>query len=114
MKFSRIFKKSKLMWPTQIDITGGKLTDTGGNFAQLNAAWDLAEKRVTSLNEYNDLMVWAIFCGLHKLAKETLKSGGTEININKINLKYVEFKFWESLKHQPKCIKNVYINDLKL
>ena len=100
------------MWPTQIDITDGILSGTGGNFSKLGAAWDLAEERVKSLNEFNDLMVWAIYCGLHKLAMETLKSGDTEIKINNINLKYVEYKFWESLKYQPNCIKKAYVNDL--
>tara|TARA_A200000113_G_scaffold206639_1_gene203707 strand:+ start:284 stop:430 length:147 start_codon:yes stop_codon:yes gene_type:complete len=43
-------------------------------------------------------MVWAIFCGLHKLAIETLKSGGNEISIKNIDRRYVEYKFSESLK----------------
>ncbi|CAM4419945.1 hypothetical protein [Pseudoalteromonas ostreae] len=114
MKFSRIFKETKLIWASKINIADGTLSETGDYFPQLSSEWDLAQERVTSLNEFNDLMVWAIFCGLHKLAIETLKAGGTEIYIKNINRGYVEFKFSESLKNYEKRLRNSYINDIEL
>ena len=113
MKFSRIFKETKLIWASKINVADGKLSKEGGYFPQLSFEWDLAEKRASSLNEFNELMVWAIFCGLHKLAIETLKSGGNEISIKKIDRRYVEYKFFESLKNSERALRNSYVNDLK-
>lgn len=114
MKFSRILKETRLIWASKINITDGTLSEEGGYFPQLSAEWDLAEKRVSSLNEFNELMVWAIFCGLHKLAIETLKSGGNEISIRNIDHRYVEHKFAESLKNYERALRNSYVNDLEL
>jgi len=114
MKFSRILKETRLIWASKINITDGTLSEEGGYFPQLSAEWDLAEERVSSLNEFNELMVWAIFCGLHKLAIETLKSGGNEISIKNIDLPYVEHKFAESLKNYERALRNSYVNDLEL
>ncbi|MEL0633997.1 hypothetical protein V6237_14530 [Pseudoalteromonas carrageenovora] len=114
MKFSRIFKETKLIWASKINITGGTLSENGGYFAQLSAEWDLAEERASSLNQFNELMVWAIFCGLHKLAIETLKLGGNEVSIKNVDRFYVQYKFAESLKNYERALKNSYVNDLEL
>jgi hypothetical protein len=42
-------------------------------------------------------MIWAIFCGLHKLARIKFQDNVMKVKVNEIDLKYVSEKFEESL-----------------
>ena len=118
MKFSRIFRETKLLWPAEIEISDGKLRpDNGGYFPQLSRVWDQAEERAESWNDWHQLMVWCIFSGLHKLACESLEKNIDSINIQYIDRKYVQSKFQENLFSNScgygRQMRRVYVNDLK-
>jgi len=119
MKFSRLFKEGILFWPCEIDISDGELIgDEGGYFPLFNKASDEADKRAESINDWHEVMSWAISCGLHKLACEKLKKNDkSPIIISEIDRIYVQSKFSESLfgEHSdwPKQIRRQYVNDLK-
>ena len=90
MKFSRVFKETKLLWPRKIEISDGELrSDNGGFFPQLSKVWDQAEERAESWSDWHQLMVWCIFCGLHKLSRESLERNETSVSIQDIDKGYV-------------------------
>lgn len=118
MKFSRIFKETRLLWPSEIEISDGELhPDNGGYFLQLSKVWDQAEERAESWNDWHQLMVWCIFCGLHKLARESLEKNEDSINIQNIDKRYVQRKFKENLFSKGsgygRQMRRAYVNDLK-
>ena len=119
MKFTRIFKETMLFWPSTIDISDGELlNDNSASFPTLSQVWDKAELSAGRWSEWHQLMVWAIFCGLRKLAMEELSKGSVAIKKNKIDVKYVEKKFSENLFTNaqpcyPRQMRRAYKNDLK-
>jgi hypothetical protein len=119
MKFSRIYKQTKLLWKSDISIVGGKLLESnGGFFPELNKAWDEAELRAELWSEWHQLMVWAIYCALHKLACESLSIGKETIKLADVDVGYVEWKFSESLFSNtrptyPRQMRRAYKNDIK-
>ncbi len=117
MKFSRIFRETKLLWPKVIDISDGKLyPGNGGYFPKLSKMWDEAEIRADSWNEWHQLMVWCIFSALHKLACESFKLNLDSISMQNIDKWYVQSKFQENLFSKDcyyrRQMKRAYVNDL--
>ena len=118
MKFSRIFKETKLIWPREIFIGDGELSENGrGLFPTLSREWDEAEVRSEKWSDWHQLMVWCIFCGYHKLACKTLKEGGNTVNFTNIDKFYVERRFRENLFSNTagygRQMRRAYINDIK-
>jgi len=119
MKFSRIFKETKLFWPSTIEISDGEQRDDGSAiFPCLVHAWEKAEISAEKWSELHQLMVWAIYGGLHRLAKNEYANGASKIEKSNIDVKYVENKFSENLFTKiepmyPKQYRNIYKNDLE-
>jgi hypothetical protein len=117
MKFRRLLHESKLFWPSEIVISDGKLHDNGGGyFPTLSGVWERAEETQQNLNDWHNLMCWAIFCGYHKLACERLKGDDlTPLQFQNIDFQYVERKLLESLMGSdpswPKQMRSQYRND---
>jgi hypothetical protein len=117
MKFSRLLREGKLFWPHKIYVGDGELQEEDGvYFPTLSDAWNKAEELENNLNEWHELMSWAIFCGAHKLACEALKLGGVEyIYIKDIDHNYVQTQFSESLlgihSGWTKQTRTQYVND---
>lgn len=109
----------KLFWPKVIDISDGELrNDGGGYFPILSQAWNKAEASTDKWSEWHQLMVWALFCGYHKLACESLSNNQTKILFSDIDKKYVEQKLSESLfattePNYPRQMRRAYKNDIK-
>lgn len=118
MKFTRLFKESKLFWPAEISISDGQLRSEGrGLFPTLNAAWNKAEGSQSKVNEWHELMSWAIFCGFHKAACEHLKNKDfSPVKFSELDRNYIESKLSESLKSVypswPKQMRSQYINNV--
>jgi predicted transport protein len=119
MKFSDIFEIASNYYPLSINIADGKEVDKdSGNFHCLSESWREVEIKTNNEPEYIKLMIWAIFCGLHKLSIEKFKIGEKIISLNQIDKNYVAYKFEESFfdngnKNIVENLKNKYINDLK-
>lgn len=119
MKFSRAYRQTKLLWKSDISIVDGKLLESdGGFFPELNKAWDEAELRAESWSEWHQLMVWAIYCGLHKLARESLSIKKEAIKLGDVDIRYIEKRFSESLFSNtiptyPRQMRRAYKNDIK-
>ena len=119
MKFSRIFKETMLFWPSKINISDGKILESNkASFPALNNAWESAEVHAEIWSEWHQLMVWAIYGGLHRLAKEELGKGESIISKKDIDIRYVEKKFSDNLftniePGYPRQMRRAYINDLK-
>lgn len=117
MKFTKIFSEALRCWPHEIDILDGELRGgSGGYFPTLSRVWDVAERDSKHLSEFHQTMVWAIFCGLHKMAVSDLRSGGRVIRKVHLDLVYVEHKFYESALNGGRYYKQVrklYVNDLR-
>jgi hypothetical protein len=88
----------------------------GGFFPTLSAVWDKAEDHSATWSDWHKIMVWAVFCGLHKQAIESLQSGDARIYKSKIDKVYVEKRFSESLyvlnPSYPSWMRKPYKNDL--
>ena len=118
MKFSRIYRETKLLWFRDISIEDGKLHANGGaTFPELIKVWDRVEITAENWNEWHQLMVWCQFCGLHKLAKEAFSNNQYSINFDDINLNYVESTFRENLfstnARYKRQMRRAYVNDIK-
>ena len=118
MNFSDIFQLASNYYPLSISIVDGKEIDkNSGSFQRLSETWRKVEIKTNNEPEYIKLMIWAIFCGLHKLSIEKFKMGEKMICLNQIDKNYVASKFEESFfdngnKNLVEDIKNKYINDL--
>lgn len=119
MKFSRLFKESKLFWPAEIRIDDGKLrSEGGGSFPSLSKVWDEAEFAQSSINEWHSLMSWVIFCGFHKEACNKLAGGDTSpVKLAELEKQYMASKYSESLKivypSWPKQMRSQYVDDTR-
>lgn len=117
MKFTKIFAEALRCWPHEIDISDGELREGGGGyFPTLSKVWDIAEKDALHLSDFRQIMIWAIFCGLHKKAVVDFESGDQLISKADIDLVYVERKFSESALNGGryyKQVRNLYVNNLR-
>lgn len=100
MKFSRLLKESRLYWPSQVSIEDGELKDNGGGFfPTLSKTWDRSELLQNEVNEWHSLMSWVIFCGFHRAACESLRSGSTNpVRYSDLNRQYMQGRLQESLQ----------------
>lgn len=117
MKFSRLFREASRFWPATIDISDGDLREAGGGyFPDLSRANAIAEEHASHWSEWHQVMVWAIFCGLHRQAIRAFGAGVKTISRNEIDQSYVESKFSESIfavhPSYPRQIRRAYVNDL--
>ena len=119
MKFSRIYRETKLFWPSSVLINDGELRSSGGGyFPSLSKAWDKAEESAEKWSEWHQLMVWAIFGGFHSLAIREFEKGSLRIMKKDIDCRYIEEKFAENLftdtqPGYPRQMRRAYKNDLK-
>jgi|SRR5690554_1996420 len=99
LTFKQIFDKTAKFWPTEIDISDGKQVEPPdwGQFDNLSKLWDLTEEKTKSESKLINLMVWAIFCGLHKKAIENHLNGTKKVSLTELNFEYVKYKFEEGL-----------------
>ena len=118
MKFSRLFKESRLFWPSEIIISDGELRKGGGGFfPTLNRVWDEVEEVQSKINEWHNIMSWAMFCGFHKAACQRLQDGDlSPVKYSEIDRRYIESKMSENLKvvypSYPKYMRSQYVNDV--
>ncbi len=117
MKFTEILNQTLQYWPSEISITdASNVDDDSGSFPKLSNHWDNAEFITKNEPEWVDLMVWAIFCGLHRLAIREYKKGESSIIVHDLDKYYVAERFEESLFIKDslayKLIGEEYINDL--
>lgn len=119
MKFSRLYKESKLFWPTEIPIDDGELLKgDGGYFPTLSKILRKTEESQNKINNWHQLMSWAIFCGFHKKAVTHLKNGNlSPVKFSELDQSYVESKVSESLRtvypSWPRHMKAQYVNNAK-
>lgn len=100
MTFKDAYNRTIKYYPSEIDISDGTLVGKdGGNFKILSKFWDNAELKTENEPEYVKLMVWGIFCALHKKAIVNFLKGIKTVNISELDMKYLKFKFKESLFH---------------
>jgi len=119
MKFSRIFRETARFWPSSIDISDGELREGGGGyFPKLSKHCANAEDYAAHWSDWHQVMVWAIFCGLHRKAVHSFKAGEKTIRRDEIDKAYVEFKFSESIfsnePSYPRQFRKSYVNDLSM
>jgi len=71
--FKKIYSEAIKYWPNKIDISDVELTgNDGAYFKTLSETWSIIEDKTEPESEFIQLMVWAIFCGIHKKAKNIL------------------------------------------
>jgi hypothetical protein len=113
MNFSRALNESLRFWPESIDISDGTITNDGGNFPQLSAVWCEAEEMGTRWSEWHQLSIWAIFCGLHRMARVNFKEGNFTLEKRALDRAYLETKFAESLLNNaarfPRNMRRSYL-----
>ena len=97
MKFSLLFEEGIMCWPDEISISSGKRQGEGFFFQELSSAWDTVEEEYAKKGEWQGLITWGIFSGLHKLAKEGYLNNNEKISKLDIDKVYVEAKLSESL-----------------
>ena len=118
MHFTEIYDQTIQLWPSEISIEDGRdVAMDGGIFPSLNQHWSEIEIKTEHENEWTKLMVWAISCGLHKLACIKFSKGSKVIKVEDIDLPYVAYKFEEGLYLKEndssyKDIRGQYKNDL--
>ena len=119
MEFSTLFEKTLALWPSVVAISDGQLIDERkASFPSITSAWELAEDAAEQLSEWQQLMVWAIFGGLHHQARSAFERGETTIDVAMVDRVYVERKFSENLFSKtepgyPVEMKSAYKNDLQ-
>ena len=119
MEFSALFEKTLALWTSVVSISDGQLIDeTNASFPCITSAWERAEEAAEQLSEWQQLMVWAIFGGLHRKARSAFERGETAIEVAMVDRVYVERKFSENLFSKtepgyPEEMKSAYKNDLQ-
>ncbi len=97
MNFQQIYLDTVKYWPNEILISDAHLVDSdSGSFPTLSKLWDEVEYKTATLGIWTDLMVWAIFCGLHKLAIDRHQKQELKILTTDVDLEYVKRKFEEN------------------
>jgi len=119
MKFTEIYNSTISVWPNTIDLLDAKLKNDGsGIIPSLVSAWESAEIATDEWSEWHQLMVWAIYSGLHKLGAQYIAEGKNKITISNIDLSLIERIFHDNLFTKtepayPADMKNNYVNDVK-
>jgi len=118
MKFKRVLREALRFWPSWIPISDGKLmTGGGGLFPQLSGLLDVAEAHAEAWSEAHQLMVWAVFCALHKDAVTSFKAGQGWIAKSDLDMRYLRQKYEESLfangSHYPRQMLRAYRRELE-
>ncbi|MEX8194825.1 hypothetical protein [Comamonas guangdongensis] len=97
MKFKKVLREALRFWPSRIPISDGKLlTGRGGLFPQLNGLLDIAEDHAKTWSEAHQLMVWAVFCTLHKSAVTSFEAGQDWMAKSDLDMRYLRRKYEES------------------
>lgn len=118
MKLTRLIKQSRLFWPREISILDGRLLGEGrGVFATLDATYERVELRQSRVNEWHEIMSYAIYCGFHKRAMEKMASGSASIvRFDDIDFEYVALKVNAHLSQVypswPRWMKRQFVNDI--
>ncbi len=98
MTFKEVYNLTIKYYPSEIDISDGKMVEKGGgNFKKLSELWDEAELKTEKESDFIKLMVWAIYCGYHKKAIDNFMNGKKTVSLNEIDVEYLKYKFEESL-----------------
>jgi hypothetical protein len=114
MKFKRVLREALRFWPSRIAISDGKLVAGGGGlFPQLSGQLEVAQAHAQAWSEAHQLMVWALFCALHKDAVTSFKAGRGWIAKSDLDMRYLRQKYQESLfasgSHYPRQMLRVHI-----
>lgn len=98
MKFTVIYIKTISVWPYSIDLSDAKLKSNGsGIIPSLISAWESAQVATKEWGEWHQLMVWAIYSGLHRLGIQYIAEGKNTINIIDIEPALFERIFHDNL-----------------
>lgn len=85
-------------WPSEIDISNGKILDGGGGyFLGISEAWNQAESATENESALVQLMIWGIFCAYHKKAIENYQKGIKKVSLIELDLDYLKNRVEESL-----------------
>ncbi len=114
MKFSRLIKESRLFWPDEIAISDGVGKKA---FPNLCEVWSASEEHQNEINDWHNIMSWAIFCGFDERARDKIKSDDlSPVKFSEIDLMYVESVFNHNLNvvypSWPKQMRSQYVNDI--
>ena len=118
MKFKRVLREALRFWPSRIAISDGKLVAGGGGlFPQLSGQLEVAQAHAQAWSEAHQLMVWALFCALHKDAVTSFKAGRGGITKSDLDMRYLRQKYQESLfasgSHYPRQMLRAYRRELE-
>ena len=98
MTFKNIYNLTVKFWPSEINISDGKMVEQdGGNFQILSKIWDGVEMKTENESEFIKLMVWGIFCAYHKKAINNFLDGKKTVSLAELDMEYLKHKFEESL-----------------
>lgn len=118
MKFKRVLREALRFWPSRIAISDGKLVAGGGGlFPQLSGQLEVSQAHAQAWSEAHQLMVWALFCALHKDAVTSFKAGRGWIAKSDLDMRYLRQKYQESLfasgSHYPRQMLRAYRCELE-
>ncbi|PJB18607.1 MAG: hypothetical protein CO117_07710 [Flavobacteriaceae bacterium CG_4_9_14_3_um_filter_33_16] len=98
MTFKEIYNLTTKYYPSEIDISDGKMVEIGhGKFQTLSESWDNAELKTENESDFIKLMVWGIFCAYHKKAIDNFLHGKKTVSLTELDMEYLKYKFEESL-----------------
>ena len=98
MTFREIYKQTVKYYPSEIDISDGKMVEKGsGNFKTLSDFWNEAELKAENKSDFIKPMVWGIFCAYHKKAIDNFLNEKRTVSLTELDINYLKFKFEESL-----------------
>ncbi|WP_297867858.1 hypothetical protein [uncultured Flavobacterium sp.] len=98
MTFKEIYNLTTKYYPSEIDISDGKMVEKGhGNFQTLSESWGNAELKTENETDFIKLMVWGLFCAYHKKAIDNFLNGKKTVSLTELDMEYLKFKFEESL-----------------
>lgn len=117
MVFSEIYKKVIEHWPDEIDISDGENVNwEEGSFRTLSGYWCNIEKYCSDKSDAVQLIVWAVYCGFHRLATVCFMNGGGSVQKTELDLHYIALRFEQSLFDTNNCyseeLLKIYQNDL--
>ena len=98
MTFKEIYNLTIKYYPSEIDISDGKMVEKGsGKFKKLSESWNEAELKTEKESDFIKLMVWGIFCGYHKKSIDNFMNGKKTVSLDELDMEYLKYKFEESL-----------------
>lgn len=100
MTFQHIYNLTIKYFPSEIDISDGKILENGAeSFNTLFESWQDAESKAENDSNIMQLMVWNIFCTIHKKAIENFSKGKKTVSISELDMKYLKKRVEENLFH---------------